>query len=271
MPSVKLLHEEARLLGRAQVGLGDELDERRAAAVVVDEALGGVGDAPFLAAHVHHLGGVLLHVDAQDADRNRVGAVFRAHGTRSERCVVGTLAGPRLGSVGRLHGREARGARGSRGEACRLGAAERAVRTLRGTLPRDLEVQMTVHAEGDGALRGLEVLGHIRIEVVLAVEHRVLLDLAVGGEAGLDDALDGLFVGNRQRARQAQAHGADVGVGLVVVAELAAAEHLGVERGELGVDLEADDGLPVLQDLGELLHLSSPPFPAHAGATGAAP
>ena len=32
----QLLHELARFLGRAQVGLGDELDERRAGAVVVD-------------------------------------------------------------------------------------------------------------------------------------------------------------------------------------------------------------------------------------------
>ena len=60
----QLLHEEPRLFGRAQVGLGDELDQRRAAAVVVDEGLRCRGDAALLAAHVHHLGGVLLHVDA---------------------------------------------------------------------------------------------------------------------------------------------------------------------------------------------------------------
>ena len=82
----------------------------------------------------------------------------------------------------------------------------------------------------------------------------MLLDLAVGGEAGLDDALDGLLVGHGKGAGQAQAHGADVGVGLVVVREAAVAEHLRLERGELGVDLEADDGLPVLEYLGELLH-----------------
>ena len=60
-------HEEASLLGRAQVGLAHQLDERRPAAVVVDEGLRGAGDAPLLAADVDHLGRVLLHVYAQDA------------------------------------------------------------------------------------------------------------------------------------------------------------------------------------------------------------
>ena len=124
-----------------------------------------------------------------------------------------------------------------------------------------------MHHKGDRPLRGLEVLGHVGIEVVLAVEHRAAHDLAVGGEARHDDGLDGLLVGHGQRARHAQADGAHVGVGLVVVAEPAAAEHLGLERGELGMHLEADDGLPVAQDLGEPPHRSSPPLPAKAGAT----
>ncbi len=51
----ELLHKQASLLGRAQVGLGHELDERRAAAVVVDERLGRGGDAALGAAHVDHL------------------------------------------------------------------------------------------------------------------------------------------------------------------------------------------------------------------------
>ena len=35
--TTELLHKQASLLRRAQVGLGDELNQRRAAAVVVDE------------------------------------------------------------------------------------------------------------------------------------------------------------------------------------------------------------------------------------------
>ena len=105
---------------------------------------------------------------------------------------------------------------------------------------------MAVHAKCDGALGGLEVLGHIGIEIVLAIEHRVLLDLAVGRQARLDDGLDRALVWHGQGAGKAQADRAYVGIGLVIMAELAAAEHLGIERGELGMDLQADDGLPIL-------------------------
>ena len=104
---------------------------------------------------------------------------------------------------------------------------------------------MAAHAERHGALRGLEVLRHIGIHVVLAVEHRMLLDVAVGGQAGEHNALDGGLVGHGQRARQAQANGAGVRVGVGAEFELATAEHLSVERSQLGMNLQADDGLPI--------------------------
>ena len=62
--ATELFHKQTRFLGRAQIGLGDELDERRAAPVVVDERLSRGGDAALGATHVDHLGGVFLHVDA---------------------------------------------------------------------------------------------------------------------------------------------------------------------------------------------------------------
>ena len=62
------------------------------------------------------------------------------------------------------------------GERLPLGALPRA-RT------RHRKVKVAVHAEGDGTLRGLEVLGHVGIEVVLTVEHRVALNLAEIGRA----------------------------------------------------------------------------------------
>ena len=43
-------------------------------------------------------------------------------------------------------------------------------------------------------------------------------------------------------------------VGLSAKFELAAAEHLGFERGELGVDLQADDRFPIFEYFFELLH-----------------
>ena len=57
----------ARLGGAAQVGLGDDLDQRRAAAVEVDQRGAGAVDPPRLA-DVDHLRRVLLEVGAVDAD-----------------------------------------------------------------------------------------------------------------------------------------------------------------------------------------------------------
>ena len=57
----------ARGGGRAQVGLGDDLDQRRAAAVEVDQRRAGAVD-PARLADVDQLRGVLLEVDAVDAD-----------------------------------------------------------------------------------------------------------------------------------------------------------------------------------------------------------
>lgn len=42
---------------------------------------------------------------------------------------------------------------------------------------------MPAHAECDRTLRDLEVLRHIGIHIVLAVEHRALLDVAIRGQA----------------------------------------------------------------------------------------
>ena len=58
------------------------------------------------------------------------------------------------------------------------------------------QVKMTTHAKRERTLRRLEVLCHVRIEVALAVEHRVLLDVTISRQAGEHDALDGRLVGN---------------------------------------------------------------------------
>ena len=57
----------ARLLGRVQVGLGDDLHQRRAAAVEVHDAAIRAVNPPALA-EVDELGRVLLQVDAVDPD-----------------------------------------------------------------------------------------------------------------------------------------------------------------------------------------------------------
>ena len=77
--------EELRGVGRRpQVGLGDDLDERHAAAVEVDVGLAiGVGK-PL----VQRLAGVLFHVDARDADARRRRAARSRPRRRRQRLLV---------------------------------------------------------------------------------------------------------------------------------------------------------------------------------------
>ena len=171
-------------VGGAEVGLGDDLDERRAAAVEVDVgAGGGVGEAV-----VEALAGVFFHVEAGDAD------------------AFGVAVG-----VG--------------------------------------DDEVAVLGDGLVELGDLIALGAVGVEVVLAGEDAGLADLAADGFGGEDGELDGLLVQHGQRAGQAEAGGADVGVGLAAVLVFAAAEGLGAGE-ELDVDLQADDGLVFGEDFG---------------------
>ena len=71
------LQEAARVLGGVDVRAGDDLDERRAAAVEVDERVVGAADPAGAAADVRRLRRVLLEVRAHDPDL--VVAVRRWH------------------------------------------------------------------------------------------------------------------------------------------------------------------------------------------------
>ena len=83
------LEETSRLVGRAHVRLRDDLDERRAAAVEVDEGVLGAGDPPAAAPDVDGLGRVLLEVRAHDPDHAvAVGARHDEPPARAERDVV---------------------------------------------------------------------------------------------------------------------------------------------------------------------------------------
>jgi len=57
----------ARLFGRSDLGLGDDLHQRRARSIEVDQA----HLAAVVAGRVDELGGVLLEVGARDGDRER--------------------------------------------------------------------------------------------------------------------------------------------------------------------------------------------------------
>ena len=188
--SAQLLREAAGLFGRADVGLGDELHERGAGAVEVDERVGRARETTLRAAHVDHLAGVLFEVDARDAD---------ARGVR----VLGVLED-----------------------------VERAVsvRSMRcdDSVAIDLDIEVTVLAERQVVLGDLVVLGHVGIEVVLAMELAPARDVAFDSKPAEHRGLDGVLVGHRQCSGQAEAHRADARVGLAAELDWAAAEHLGV-------------------------------------------
>ena len=104
------------------------------------------------------------------------------------------------------------------------------------------DVDPAVLGDGLVELRDLVALGQVGIEVVLAREDGALADLAVEGERGQRGELDGLGVEHGQRAGQAEADRADIGIGRGAEVVGAAAEGLG--RGEqLDVHFEPDDGL----------------------------
>ena len=102
-----------------------------------------------------------------------------------------------------------------------------------------VDLHAAAEAERGAALGDLVVLRHVRIAVVLPGELGVARDVAAEHEAGHDDELHGLLVRARQRAGQAEADGADVGVGLGLRGEQAPAEHLRAGL-QLDVGLEAD-------------------------------
>ncbi len=164
--------------------LGDDLDERDAGAVVVDEGVVGAVDATGGAAQVRRLAGVLLHVGALDLDPERQDAL------------VGL----------------------------------------------DVDVEPAVEADRLVVLRRLEVLRHVRVEVVLPREAAPLGDLAVQRQPDPHRRLHRRAVERGQRARQPQAGRAGLRVGRRAELRGAAAEHL---RGgaELDVHLEAEDGV----------------------------
>ncbi|GAA3043763.1 hypothetical protein GCM10020000_23980 [Streptomyces olivoverticillatus] len=105
-----------------------------------------------------------------------------------------------------------------------------------------LDVQVAVEGDGLVVLGGLEVLRHVRIEVVLPGEAAPLGDLAVQRQADLHGRLDGDAVDDREGAGQAEAGGAGLRVGFGAQLGRAPTEHLGLGA-ELDVHLEAHDGL----------------------------
>ncbi len=109
-------------------------------------------------------------------------------------------------------------------------------------LPVNLHVEPAVLTQRLVVLADLEVLRHVRVEVVLARESAPGRDRAVQCQADHHGEPHGGLVDHRQRARQPQAGRAHLGVGLRAEHRGTAAEHL---RGgaELDVCLQPDHRL----------------------------
>ncbi len=129
-------------------------------------------------------------------------------------------------------------------------------------LTLDLDVDMAVECDRLVVLGGLEVLRHVRVEVVLPGHAAPLRDLAVERKPEADRRFDGFAVDDRQGAGQPQTHGTGVGVRLVTELVGATAEHLGGGV-QLDVDLEAD-GRVVLLEYCFVVHVRLPSLPGSA-------
>jgi hypothetical protein len=97
-------------------------------------------------------------------------------------------------------------------------------------------------AVGVFVLADLVALGQVWIEVVLAVEPGVALDLAFERQGGADGHPQRRLVQPRQHAGKAQVDHRYPGVGLAAEGVLGGGEQLGPEA-QLDMHLEADDGL----------------------------
>jgi hypothetical protein len=105
-----------------------------------------------------------------------------------------------------------------------------------------VDLQRAVLGEGLLVLADLEVLRHVGVVVVLAREPAGGVHAQADGQRGPHRELHSAPVDHRQHPRHAEADRARLTVGRGAEHRWTAAEHLRA-RGELRVDLEADDRL----------------------------
>ena len=102
---------------------------------------------------------------------------------------------------------------------------------------RASDLNAAADAQGIAVLRDLVVLRHVRIEIVLAVERRMAVDLTAKHESAHDGKLHRLLVHDGKRSRIAQTYRTHVGVRIAPGLQQTAAEHLRV-RLQLNVGLK---------------------------------
>ena len=105
------------------------------------------------------------------------------------------------------------------------------------------DVHVTLANHRQLVLADLVTLGQIRIEVVLAREHRTRRDLGIDGQPEFHRHAHGFAVEHRQHARIGEIDEIRLRIGPLAVGRGGSREDLRLRR-ELRVDLEADDGFP---------------------------
>ncbi len=93
-------------------------------------------------------------------------------------------------------------------------------------------------------LRDLIALRQVGIEVVLAVEHRALVDLRLEPQAGAHRLLHAFLVDDGQHSRHGRVDQRDVRIGIAAEFGRGAGEKFRLGR-DLRVNLHADDDFPV--------------------------
>ena len=130
---------------------------------------------------------------------------------------------------------------------------------------RATDIESAVDEDRLLVLTHLVVLRHVRVEVVLPGEDRRGRHVEVERLRESQRELDRTLVQHRQRAREPQAHRADVGVRLGAELVGATAEQLRHGR-ELAVHLEPDDGLVARVGLDRHVRLPACPDPTRTSS-----
>ena len=123
-----------------------------------------------------------------------------------------------------------------------------------------LELALLVRAYGDDdraladdrllELRDLVALRQVRVEVVLPVEHRLVVDLGLQPEAGANGLAHAFFVDDRQHAGHGGIDQRHIGIGRGTEGGRGAGEQFRF-RSHLGMDLHADDHFPIAGGAGD--------------------
>src|SRR5699024_6833710 len=129
----------------------------------------------------------------------------------------------------------------------------------------EFHVEVTVERDRLVVLRRLEILRHIRVEVVLAREPAPLGDLTVECQTDTDRRLHPLAIDHRQRPGHNQTPRTDGRVRLATDPVRTTTEHFRA-RGQLDVYLEPEHGIEVgkhlvdVHEFGRRTHRTAPPF-----------